>query len=194
MHRNDCPAVRMRVRVHCCGSTAFLQMRHLARELVVKERSIAALRASNMLHKQQLQQLAQSAVQAGLQVTPQRLLHIADEANSPAGHDSGSSSRYAALLEADSASSPAPAAAATLTKHYTAAESPASGRKQQPSGRPGSAASRPAGGSSPSVTPLAGFMQGTGSPSKQLQDDSGATAAGAGPQHHHPAAIGQSQP
>jgi hypothetical protein len=153
----------------CCAHFAqlLLQMRHLARELVAKERSIAALQASNRLHKQQLQQLAQSAVHAGLQVTPQRLLHIADEPNSPAGQDSGSSSsRYAALLEAEAASSPAPAS--PVTKHYIAAESPAVAKQQQQqhAGRAGSTAVRPASAAS-RITPLAGFMQGTGSPLKQ---------------------------
>jgi len=55
------------------------QVRRLNQELVAKERCIASLQAANRLHKQQLQQLATSATDAGLMVTPQHLLHVADD-------------------------------------------------------------------------------------------------------------------
>lgn len=58
-------------------------MRRLKRELTAKEHAITTLQATNKLHKQQLQQLAQSAAQAGLKVTPPHLLHIAGTPNSP---------------------------------------------------------------------------------------------------------------
>lgn len=132
-----------------------LQMRRLARELVAKERSIAALKATNRMHKQQLQQLAQSAVQAGLQVTPQHLLHIADheEPNSPAAQRDNGTSNYASLLATDTASRPA-TAGARVQQCTAAGMSPT--KQQRPAGR-GSGAGRPGVGS-PSVTPLAELM------------------------------------
>lgn len=74
-------------------------MRRLKRELIAKERAIATLQATNKLHKQQLQQLAQSAAQAGLQVTPQHLLHIASSPDDAAAGRQDAAAGAAVVVE-----------------------------------------------------------------------------------------------
>jgi hypothetical protein len=106
----------------------------LKRELTAKERAIATLQATNKLHKQQLQQLAQSAAHAGLHVTPQHLLHIA---SSPDGAAAGRHDVAAgAAVGVDGCEqAPASKAAAKRTASPSGAYAASAEPKMLPAGR-----------------------------------------------------------
>lgn len=156
----------------CCWF--FLQVRRLSRELATKERCIAALQATNRLHKQQLQQLAQSAAQAGWQVTPEHLLFIADAPSSPpaegpllagaptaaAYHPLSSPPAAAAAAAPICAGSPAKSAAGQDGIHSLRSRTgslPASSKLRR--SIPSAAAAAAVAGTK-RVMPLAGFMHG----------------------------------
>jgi hypothetical protein len=108
----------------------------LQRELTAKERAIATLQATNKLHKQQLQQLAQSAAQAGLQVTPQHLLHIASAADdiAAASYDAAALPQQGAAV-GDLKQAPATKAVAQRTASPSAAYAASASPEMLPAGR-----------------------------------------------------------